>query len=453
MRLFKRIEASILLFSILTALGFADVSVGKEEYAARRSRLMEKIPDGAAVFLGAKVPAGSFRFFQGNDFYYFTGLEIPDAVLIIDGVRKASVLFFSMSEEEARSEGLSVEIIRNSREATGIERILPREQFSSFLAGLSQRAGTLYTMFKPEELSRDNSSEKFNALQRSMTLDVCDGRLTRELQFVNNLKGRFPQVMVKDCSALVWDMRKIKSQAEVELLRRAARIAVKAHIALLEAAAPGAAEQELAALFEYTCKMNGAHDLAYYVILMSGPNHAFGHYHKHDRTLRDGDFIILDAGPDIGYYNADVSSTFPANGRFSTEQKKLYELALGIREVCLNAYRPGITFKDVGEKVRRFLVQNGVDPEDPKFRGLVRYGGYNHSIGMATHDVQASFAGPDEVLTPGYVFACDINLPYPEDEMGVRLEDTVLITGNGSENFSDGLPRTVAEIEARMKKR
>ncbi len=453
MRLFKRIEVSILLFSILTALVLADVSVGKEEYAARRSRLMEKIPDGAAVFLGAKVPAGSFRFFQGNDFYYFTGLEIPDAVLIIDGVRKASVLFFSMGEEEARGEGLPVELIRNPRNATGIERILPRDQFSSFLARLSQRAGTLYTMFKPEELSRDNSNEKFNALQRSMILDVWDGRLTRELQFVKNLKGRFPQVTVKDCSALVWDMRKTKSQAEVEVLRRAAQVAVKAHIALLEAAAPGITEQELAALFEYTCKKNGAHDLAYYVILMSGPNHAFGHYHKHDRTLRDGDFVILDAGPDIGYYNADVSSTFPANGRFSPEQKKLYELALGIRKVCLAAYRPGVAFRDVGEKVRRFLVQNGVDPEDPKFRGLVRYGGYNHSIGMATHDVQASFAGPDEVLTPGYVFACDINLPYPEDEMGVRLEDTVLITGNGSENLSDGLPRTVAEIEARMKKR
>ncbi len=453
MRLFKRIEASILLFSILTALGFADVSAGREEYAARRSLLMEKIPDGAAVFLGAKAPAGSFRFFQGNDFYYFTGLEIPDAALVIDGVRKGSVLFFSMSEEEARGEGLPVELINNPRDATGIERILPREQFSSFLAGLSQRVGTLYTMFKPEELSRDNSNEKFSALQRSMTLDVWDGRLTRELQFVNNLKERFPQVAIKDCSSLVWDMREIKSPAEIEALRRAAQTAVKAHIALIEATAPGATEQELAALFEYTCKKNGAHDLAYYVILMSGPNHAFGHYHKHDRTLRDGDFVILDAGPDIGYYNADVSSTFPANGRFSPEQKRLYELALGIREVCLGSYRPGITFREVGEKVRRFLVQNGVDPEDPKFRGLVRYGGYNHSIGMATHDVQARFDGPDEVLTPGYVFACDINLPYPEDETGVRLEDTVLITEKGSENLSDGLPRAVAEIEARMKKK
>ncbi len=453
MTFMKRIAAGVALLLILTALGLADIAFDKKEYAARRSRLMEKIPDGAAVFLGAKTPAGSFRFVQGNDFYYFTGLEIPDAVLIVDGVRKASILFFSLSEEEARGEGLPLDFVRNPKDATGIEMILPRDRFSSFLAGLSQRAGTLYTMFKPEELSRDNSGEKLNALQRSMTLDVWDGRLTREFQFVNNLKARFPQVTVKDCSVLVWDMRKIKSPAEIERMRRAAQVAVKAHIGLLEAAAPGITEQELAALFEYTCKKNGAHDLAYYVILMSGPNHAFGHYHKHDRTLREGDFVILDAGPDIGYYDADVSSTFPASGRFSPEQKKLYELALGIREVCLASYRPRITFRDVGEKVRRFLVQNGVDPEDPKFRSLVRYGGYNHSIGMATHDVQATFAGPDEVLTPGYVFACDINLPYPEAETGVRLEDTVLITESGSENLSAGLPRTVAEIEGRMKKK
>ncbi len=103
--------------------------------------------------------------------------------------------------------------------------------------------------------------------------------------------------------------------------------------------------------------------------------------------------------------------------------------------------------------MRQFLVENGYDAEDPKLRGLIRYGGYNHSIGMATHDVMGNFAGPDEVLQPGFVFACDINIPYADEEMGIRIEDTVVITETGSENLSAGLPRSIEEIEALMRRR
>jgi Xaa-Pro aminopeptidase len=221
----------------------------------------------------------------------------------------------------------------------------------------------------------------------------------------------------------------------------------------MKATRPKIKEDKLAALFEYVCKMETAQELAFYVILMSGPNHAFGHYHKHDRILKNGDFIILDAGPDYKYYNADISSTFPANGKFSSKQKKIYEMAYGIRKTCLSSYRPGITFKDVGEKVKQFLIKNGYDPADRQFRGLIRYGGYNHSIGLATHDPMGTFSGPEEIMRPGFVFACDINLPYPDQEMGIRLEDTVVITKNGCENLSDGIPRTIDEIEALMKKK
>ena len=101
----------------------------------------------------------------------------------------------------------------------------------------------------------------------------------------------------------------------------------------------------------------------------------------------------------------------------------------------------------MGKKVEAFLISRGIGPDVRKFRGLRRYGGYNHSIGMATHDPMGTFTGPEEVLQPGFVFACDINIIYPEKELGVRLEDTVVITENGAENLSRGLPRTVDEIE------
>jgi len=445
------IMVSLLFISI--QIPCAEQGFDKSEYAARRAKLMEKIPDGVAVILGATTPASDIQFYQNNDFYYFCGVEIPNAVLIMDGIRKQSTLFFTINEREARGEGISVELVRTPEEVTGINRVLPIERLSSTLSRLSLQTDVFYTMFRPEELSRENTNEKFKALQNTMTMNMWDGRLTRELQFVKQLKEKFPHITVKDCSPLIWDLRKIKSPAEIEHLRIAAQIGVKAHIAVMKATRPGASEKELAALFEYVCKREKAQDLAFYVILMSGPNHAFGHYHKHDRILENGDFIILDAGPDYSYYHADISSTFPANGKFSPKQKKIYEMSYGIRKTCLDNYRPGIKFRDVGEKVKQFLVKNGYDEEDPKFKGLIRYGGYNHSIGMATHDPMGTFAGPDEVLRPGFVFACDINLPYPDQEMGIRLEDTIVITENGYENLSQGIPRSLAEVEALMKKK
>jgi len=306
-------------------------------------------------------------------------------------------------------------------------------------------------MFKPEEIGPENANEKFNALQRSMTLSPWDGRLTRELQFVKQLRDKFPQVEIKDCSPIVWELRKVKSPAELDVLRRAARIGVKAHRALIQSTRPGVAEKELASVFEFVCGLEGAAGQAYSPIIMSGKNHAYGHYHAYDRVLKAGDFIILDAGPDCADYHVDISTSFPASGSFSARQKELYEAALAVHDTCLANYRPGVSFKQVGEKVAAMLKERGLDAYAKDFAGIVRYGGYNHMIGLATHDVVGRFAGPDEVLTPGFVFACDIQLFRLDEEIGIRIEDTVAITESGCENLSLGVPRTIAEIEALMR--
>ncbi len=449
----KAILFSFIAISLAFAggLSYAAPDFPKSEYAARRSQMMEKIPDGVAIILGATSTVSDRQFFQNNDFFYFCGVEVPNAALIIDGIRKRSSLFFSLTEHEARSEGLPLELVQNPKGATGVEEVFPIERLTSTLLGLASRTRVFYTMFKPEELMRENSSEKFRAFQNTITMNLWDGRLTRELQFVRKLKEKFPQIAVEDCSRMFWDLRKIKSPYEIGLLREAAWIGVKAHTALIKSTRPGESEKELAAVFEYVCQKEGSNDLAYSTILMSAENHRYGHYHKHNRTLADGDFVILDAGPDYGYYNADISTSFPVSGKFSPRQKEIYTLANEVRKVCLRNYRPGITLKDVGETVKEYLVENGHDPENPKYRGWIRYGGYNHSIGMATHDVMGTFDGPDEVLKPGFVFACDINFPFPDEKMGIRLEDVVVITETGCENLSLGVPRTIEEVEAVMR--
>ena len=158
---------------------------------------------------------------------------------------------------------------------------------------------------------------------------------------------------------------------------------------------------------------------------MSGKNHAYGHYHQYDRVLNDGDFVILDAGPDYENYHVDISTSFPASGTFSPRQKELYEVALGVHDVCLRQLPSRRDVQGDRPEGRRATSRpKGLERFAQDFRGIVRLGGYNHSIGLATHDVMGTFAGPDEVLQPGFVFACDIQLFRLDEQIGIRIEDT-----------------------------
>jgi Xaa-Pro aminopeptidase len=461
-----RLFAPLLPFAVLLAAGCSSGGessdevqhvrpgslIENSEYASRRARLMDEIPDGVAIIPGATSPVADYRFFQSNDFLYFTGVEAPNAWLVIDGVNRESTLFLTLDEHDASGEGIPTELVLHAEDFTGIEQARPVEELESYLAEVGRRVGIFYLSHRPEELHRMNTNEVHRAIQRTITEHPLDGRLTRELQLVERLQQRYPRVEVKDCFHTIQVLRKVKSPAEVALVREAARIGVEAHLEFMRSTEVGMPERALTALFEFTSKREGAQELAYETIVMAGPHHPWDHYHRHDRTLEDGDFIILDAGPDYAYYNADISTTFPANGRFTDEQRALYELGLGIRQVCLNNYRAGTSFAEVGESVREWLIANDYDATEDRFRGLIRWGCYNHPIGMATHDVMASMIGPEETLESGFVFACDINMPQTET-LGIRIEDTVVITEDGYENLSAGLPRTVQEIETFMQER
>jgi Xaa-Pro aminopeptidase len=444
----KRIQllsVFVLGFTLLGSSVFAAVFT-PQEYAERRARLMEKIPDGVAIILGAKANVDYNEYYQNNDFIYFCGVEIPDAILIIDGQRKQSTIFYSISEREAQSLGISTDYVLKPKETTGIERILPREDFSGYLSGLTNGSRMFYTSFKSEELLRECSAEKFRSLQNSVTLDLWDGRPTRELQFVKQMKDRFPQIEIKDCSQLIWDLRTIKSAAEIEVMRKAARIAVKAHNELIKTTRPGMYEYELAALYEYMVKKEGAQDLAYYMIICSGENHPFLHYYKHDRLLEDGDFLVIDVGPDYGYYDIDITVSYPVNGRFTPRQKEVYEACNAVHEACLKVYRPGLTVQECRQEVNEILEKQGFDLTKDYFQRM--RGGFGHYVGLAVHDV----GGSPAVLKPGMVFANEPLVVFPEENLGVRVEDTILITEDGCENLTAGIPRTVEEIEAIMKK-
>ena len=444
---------TVIIIGLLIAISGtinAQLIFDKSEYVQRREKLMDLIPDGVAIFRGASLPEGVSQFFQYNNMMYFAGLEIPNVILIIDGVNRTSTLFFTITENEAKGEGISMELVNDPGRFTGIENVLPYDKFTPVLTSLVKDSRTIYTLYKADELIGEVSGEKANSLRKYMTENEWDGRLTRELQFVSKLHEKFPAAVVKDCSNIVSDLRKIKSPAEIVIMREAGKIGVKAHLAFMKAVAVGVKEKYLASLFQYSCKKEDAQEIAYPTIIMSAENMAYGHYNRYNRTLKDGDFVILDAGPSYKYYVVDISTSMPANGKFTPKQKELYELANGIREVCIKNFKPGLTLGEVGQNVRKYLADNGFDPNEKRFSAYIRLAGYNHSVGMAVHDGMGTFKGTDEVLKEGFVFACDI-MTGDGHETEIRLEDTVAITKDGCEVLSAGLPRTVKEVENAMK--
>jgi Xaa-Pro aminopeptidase len=431
--------------AVCASLAAGPLVFDKAEYAARRAKLMDKAADGAVVVLGAQPPTAFVPFVQSNDFLYLTGVEAPNAALVVDGKRRQSVLFLTLTERAARNDGISLELVNNPQAATGIEAVLPADQLLNYLTRLGSQAYVFYTPFQPEELARECSLEKLGTLMRAMTYNPLDGRLTREQQFVRLLRDRSPAAVVKDASPLIWALRVYKSPAEVELLRRAGRIGVQAYREVLKAVRPGMPEYELAALFEYQCKKQGAQDLAYYAIISSGENHPYVHYYKHDRILEDGDIVVMDCGPDLNNYDIDITVTFPVNGKFTPRQKEVYEAVLAVHTANLSLYRPGLKAAEIRERVREILVARGFDLDKDVFKRLG--GGFGHYVGLAVHDV----GGGPAVLEPGMVFANEPMVIFAEERIGVRIENTILVTDSGLENLTAGIPRETKELEAFMK--
>lgn len=446
----KRLSAFfvvLMIFALVCQTTIAQLTFEPSEYQTRRQKLMEKIEDGYAVLLGAQEPKGCCPFYQTNDFLYLTGVEMPNCIVIVDGIKKESHLFFTISEKEARNNGIPLTLVRKPIQVTGIENVYPLQDFEKILKSLVQENQVVYTPFKPEEGMRECSLEKLRAINNNREVFFWDNRQTKEEVFIDYLKELFPKNNIQDCSKAIWSLRIIKTPAEIALLRRAGKIAVKAHREMIKSTRVGMRECELAALFRYYLKKENAQELAYETIVCSGPNHPFLHYYKHDRILQDGDFLVIDAGPDFHYYDIDITVSYPANGKFTPRQKEIYTISKTMHEACMQVYRPGLSREQARKEVHAILKEKGINLDDPMFdqRGMKYV--FGHYVGMAVHDVGRM---PD-TLKAGMVMANEPFAVFPEENLGVRVEDTILITETGCENLTPGLPRIIEEIEELMK--
>ncbi len=407
-------------------------------YAARRSAVMKKIAGSIAVLQGAPETRAYERFRQSNDFYYLTGVEAPGAMLLMDSAHRRSVLFLPPRNLQAETwEGARLFPGEEARAATGCEEVFDVARFEAELDSARAGAEAVYTPFRPEETattSRDRASQYDAAMERS----PWDGRVSREKAFQAKLQQRLGEaVPVKDLSPVLDSLRRIKDEQEIRLMREAGRVGALGVIEGMRSAEPGRYEYQVAAAAEFIFKWHGAMGPAYFAIAGSGPNSCVLHYSGNARRTEADDLLVLDFGPDYGYYMADITRTFPVSGKFSEEQALVYNVVLEAERATLAKIRPGATFATLNQAAREVIDKAGY--------GKYWRHGVSHYVGMAVHDV-----GGLEPFEPGVVVTVEPGIYMTEKGLGVRIEDTVLVTRDGCEVLTPGIPREIGEIEKLM---
>jgi Xaa-Pro aminopeptidase len=428
------------------------------EFAARRSQVMEKIGNGVAILQGTTERPGEQPLRQNNQFFYLTGVVEPRAILVIDGLAKRSTLFLAAGgKRRERMFGSALFPGDVAAKATGIEAVLARAEFANLLAGFARDGRTIYTPFRPEVLGSASSSDTL-ALARATKDDPWDGRPSREEVFIQKIKALSPQVNLQNLDAILDAMRAFKSPREIATIREATRIAGLGIMEAMRDAKPGMFEYELQADAEFVFKKHGAYGPAYFALIATGTNTLYSHYHWNTAKLRDGDLVQFDYAPDYNYYVSDVTRVFPANGKFSPRQREFYTIYLRLYQALMTSIKshvaPRVIIKDAVAKMDRIMASyKFTDPKikDAATRFVERYrssqaNSLGHTVGMEVHDVRL----PTETLEPGQLFTIEPAMTIPDEHIGIRLEDVILITESGYENLSAFVPIEIEAIERLM---
>jgi Xaa-Pro aminopeptidase len=435
---------ALLMFAFYSGLAFGQrTGYSKEEFMRRRAALMEKAGDGVIVLFGETSPLPGAHFHQDNDFYYLTGVEDTGAALIMIPRMKQSFLFLpQQTPREAMMGGANLLKDPQAKEKTGFTEVYDVSFFEEYLGRNIARAGlSLYLRLSPRDTIDNARYETLIFTARQSRLHYND-QISLDNHRVLKLRERFPGVEFKDIAPFIDAMRVIKSPEEIEVMRRNGRISAEGVKQAMLATRPGGYEYEIEAAAMSTVLKNGATGAAYPPIVGSGPNTCVLHYEKNNRQVEDGDLVLMDFGGLLDYMCMDISRTWPASGKFTKEQREVYEIALEIQKACIEAYRPGVTNADVQNHVAEVMKKKGLDARGSR-------GGIGHYVGLCTHDV-----GPRaEKLQEGMVFAIEPGFYYPEKNIGVRIEDTVLITKDGCEVLTKDVPKEINEVEKLLSQR
>ncbi len=410
----------VVLFPLAVWASAAPVAteIPREEYKARRTALRNTLRDGVVILYGrTERERGDLRnaFFQESNFFYLAGWREPGAALAL--TPSAEWLFLPRRNpvrQRYTGRKASPED-ENIRQLTGFEQVSGQETLEAQLPRLLEGFAKVYTLVDQP------AAERLKPL----------------------LGGR----ELADASKAIGRLRMVKSPREVELLRRSVERTLAAHRAGWNRMAPGMFEYQIAATLSNVWLEEGCERNAYAPIIASGPNGVILHYQRNERRIAAGDLVLLDAGAECSGYAADITRTVPAGGNFAARHKELYELVLGAQQAALAAVKPGVTLRGLTEIAREWMNSRG-KPIGGNPPGRYFTHGIGHHVGLDVHD-------PGDVATPlepGMVITIEPGLYIPEEGVGIRVEDMVLVTEQGPRILSEALPRQVEAIEKAMRR-
>ncbi len=425
-------------------------------FAAHREAFMRRMGGGIAILTATpEIPRNDdagYPYRQGSNFWYLTGFEEPEAVAVLrpdapEGQRY--VLFVRPRDPEQE--------VWTGRRA-GVEGA--RRDYGADLAYVTDSLATVLPRWigAADRIVFDESEdhpwaqEKWNALLEPWSSE--------------------PGHELTSAAPILGELRLFKSDEEIAYMQRAIDITTDAQRAAMAAIRPGMYEYEAEALIEFVYRSNGSPRVAFNSIVGSGPNSTTLHYEENQRRMEDGDMVVMDIGAEWNYYAADVTRTVPVSGRFTPEQRAIYQIVLDAQKAAMETARPGITIGDVHRRAAQVVAEglirvgilSGTLQENLRSGAYERFfmHGTSHWIGLDVHDVgayQEPGGGRLRVLAPGMVFSVEPGIYIPEGaagvdpkwwNIGVRIEDDVLVTPGGYRNLSEAAPREIDAIEALM---
>jgi len=430
----------------------------QQEFLRRRQALLSKMAPATAVVIFAAPEAtrsndSEYPYRQNSDFWYFTGFNEPEAVLVLiksDESHNHSVLF-------NRVRDLTAEIWFGRRlgqdaapEKLAVDRALP---FGDIAEQLPQLLNGLDGVYHAQGLYAEADALLFAALEKLR----AGSR--------QNLKA---PASVTDWRPIVHEMRLFKSPEEQALLREAGRISALAHTRAMQQCRPGMFEYQLEGEIHHEFTRHGARYPSYNTIVGAGENGCILHYTENESQMREGDLVLIDAGCELQGYAGDITRTFPVSGKFTAPQRAVYDIVLESLNTALKLFRPGTSIREVNQEVVRImvtgLVKLGVMKgevetliEEQAHRQFFMHG-LSHWLGLDVHDVGYYGHDRDRVLEPGMVItvepglyiAPDADVPAEYRGIGIRIEDDIIITADGNENLTDSVVKEADEIEALM---
>jgi len=431
-----RAVATILAVSLLSLFAEARFPQPPAEYQARRVKLQAQIDAPVVVFgYTSREDSSEFAvFFQEPNFYYLTGDSEPDAAVLLlpaaAGTQGPHEILYLPPRDLKLERWDGPKMGPDDpgiAQKTGFESVSPYAQLKTDLVALAKTYKTVYTILPPK---------------------VEDGypHFTDALAFVH---AAMPDATVKDIAPALGAMRQIKSPGELALMQKAIDASVNAQLAAMRTMRPGLYEYQIAAKMKEVHEWAGCEREAYAPIVGTGLNSTVLHYSALTEQIMDGDVVVMDVGGEYGGYAADITRTVPANGKFTARQREIYEIVLGAQNAAIAAVKPGAKLYSGDGSLMKiskdYINTHGKDGAG-KPLGDYYIHGVSHHLGLDVHDA----GDRDRPLEPGMVVTVEPGIYIPAEQLGVRIEDDVLVTADGYKILSGSLPRTADEIEAVM---